>query len=286
MSRRDPEPPRALAAFLEGEVTPSEAAAIEARVHGSESAQRHLRQLDEIRRTLARAPDDAEPSDAVAIAELWRVLDAPPPARHAPRPRVTRVALAIAACAALAAVLLVQGISSPPPAPDRVAATEFVAKAASQAPGDRWVRLEILRVDAGGVAVALPERGIVRAGDRLVFRYASGGPDPLGNLMVFAVDAARQIHWYYPAYEPAAGDPSSVSVASGGTVALPDAIEHQLAAGPLVFYGVFTRAPLRVLDVERRLEATWARHGWNPDAPPRIPIEASGQHIVTAISVP
>jgi hypothetical protein len=299
--RRDSLPRHALAAYLEGEVTPSEAAAIEAHVRDTGSARHHLEQLDEIRRTLGRLPDRSDKSDAAAMAELWRAVESAPVARRSPSSRWSRGArtsawLGAGACAALATLLLVRGASSPAGSGDagssarsgaEAPAEEFRGKDAAAVPDDRWVHIEVLRVEADGVAGPLPGRGIVHAGDRLVFRYASGGPDPFGFLMVFAVDSAKEIHWYYPAYETAGTDPSSVSISGDRRrAALPDAIEHQLPAGPLTFYGVFTHAPLHVLDVERRVEAALALQGSDPSLPPRLPIHASGQHLVDATVVP
>lgn len=281
---RDPLPPHALAAYLEGEVTPSETAIIEAHLRDSGAARGRLDQLDEIRRTLARLPED--PDEPLAQAALWRAVDAAPARPRAVRSPWWRALLGFgaAACATLCAVLLLRAFTPPvvPVAHD----SEFQRKAAAAIPDDRWVHIEVLRVATDGTARPLPG-GVVRAGDKLVFRYASGGPDPFGFLMVFAVDAAQDIHWYYPAYETAGSDPASVAIrGDGGAAALPDAIEHPLPAGPLVFYGVFTRTPLRVVDVERRVAATLAREGWHPDLPPRLPIDISGQHLVGALVGP
>lgn len=277
--RQDSLPPHALAAYLEREVTPSEAALIEAHVRDSGSLRRHLEQLEEIRRSLTRVPEPAT-SDAAATEALWRAIDAAPVPRaaRAPWPGLRAIAgLGAAACAALVALLILRA------AP----ASEFRSKAAASTPDDRWVHIEVLRVDTDGAARPLPGRGAVHAADRLVFRYANGGPDPFGFLMVFGIDAAGEIHWYYPAYETAGGDPPSLPIQrSGGPVSLPDAIEHELAAGPIVFYGVFTRTALRVLDVERRVETTLAVQGWDPRRPPRLPIEDSGQHLVGATVAP
>jgi hypothetical protein len=238
------------------------------------------------------------------MAELWRAVDSAPSARPSPPSRRsrggrTRAWLGAGACAALAALLLVRDASSPSGSEGSsgsgssarsgadAPAGEFRGKDAAAVPDDRWVHIEVLHVEADDVARPLPGRGIVHAGDRLVFRYASGGPDRFGFLMVFAVDSAKEIHWYYPAYETAGTDPSSVSISGDHQgAALPDAIEHPLPAGPLTFYGVFTRAPLHVLDVERRVEAMLAQQGWDPRLPPRLPIPASGQHLVGATVVP
>jgi hypothetical protein len=133
------------------------------------------------------------------------------------------------------------------------------------------------------VARSLAPGGALSADDGLVFRYTNLGPEPFGYLMVFGIDAAREVHWYFPAYEVAGSDPASLPVQRGGTnVTLPDVIHHKLAAGRLAVYAVFTREPLQVLAVERDLAALFARGAWDPAAPPRLPFAGSGQDVVRA----
>ena len=69
--------------------------------------------------------------------------------------------------------------------------------------------------------------------------------------MIFAIDASRQVRWFYPAYQRADSDPESISIKGGkAAITLPDVIRHDFAVGPLTMYAVFTHAPLRVLDLE------------------------------------
>ncbi|HEX3758588.1 MAG TPA: hypothetical protein VHW23_07760 [Kofleriaceae bacterium] len=287
MTKRDDAlPPRALAAYLEGEVTPSEARGIEAHLRDSASARRHLEQLDDIRRTLTRLPDGMDEAELAAVEDLRRAIEAAPPApgargaRRLPRIRVAAW-LGAGACAAVAVVLLVRGAGAPGGGD-----AEFRARPAAVFPEDRWVGIDVLRVGADGAARPLPGDAL-HARDGLVFRYVNGGPDPFGFLMVFAIDAAAQIHWYYPAYETADADPMSVPIRSEPRRdALPDVIDHDLRSGPLVFYGLFTRAPLHVVDVEHRVSELVARRGWDPDRPPRLPFDGSGQHVMHAVVIP
>jgi hypothetical protein len=322
MTRRsDRLAPGALAAYLEGEVTPSEAAATEAHLRDSGRARRELAQLDDIRRTLARWPDELDEA-TVDPAALWQARETPAAARGG-RPRRWSApiwaAMGAVAGAAIAVLVLTRGAPSatpgssidsrgapaaapgskidppggrpaappagPPGASEMVAQAEFRAKNAAVTPADdRWVHIDVLEVDRDGAA---RQRGELRTGAPLVLRYASGGPDPFGFLMVFAVDAAAQLHWYYPAYEAAGADPRSIAIERDGRVRpLPDAIEHDLPAGPLVFYAIFSRAPLRVLDVERAMAEQITREGWDPEHPARAPLPGTGQHVVRETVAP
>jgi hypothetical protein len=163
---------------------------------------------------------------------------------------------------------------------------ELRVKSAGTVAEDRWIGIAAFRVGSEGVAQPLAAgdaASVIAPGDGLVVRYTNLGPAPFGYLMVLGIDAAREIHWYFPAYEVAGSDPASLPIQREGTnIALPDVIHHELATGPLVIYAVFTREPLHVLAVERDLAALFARGAWDPAAPPRLPFAGAGQDVVRA----
>jgi len=280
MMKRSDEPlsPGTLGAFLEGEVTRSEAAEIEDRLAGCAVSRRHLAQLEDIRTSLSHPPDALEAVDLVASVRQ-AIAAAPLPPRRVRTGGWVRAGGAAACAAIVVGIAVMWGSSSRHPAePD-----EFRGKSAASAVEDRWVRIDVFRVGSAGAAEPLEAGGALRSGDGLVFRYTNSGREPFGYLMVLAVDAAGEVRWYYPAYETAGDNPSSLVIQPGGVgVALPDAVHHELGPGPLVIYGLFSRGPLRVLEIERRLGELRARGEWNPVAPPRLPIADSGQDIVRA----
>jgi uncharacterized membrane protein YphA (DoxX/SURF4 family) len=298
VSRR-PEPlsSRTLAAFLEGEVTRSEAAEIEAQLRDCAVSRRRLDRLDELRGALTAVPEELDGVDlidgvrqAIAAApplggvdvvdDVRRVIAVAPP-REDVRARRTvwrRTATFAAAAVVMAVVAGVAVWRSAGPAP-----VEEGVRAKSAAPGvaeDRWVGIDVFRLGDDGLARPLGNAAQLRSGDGLVLRYTNLGREPFGYVMVFAVDAARAVHWYYPAYEVAGSDPTSVGIQRGNSIALEDAVRHDLPPGPLIIYGLFTRAPLGVGAVERTVAAVIAHGDWDAAAPPRLPIEGSGQHIV------
>ncbi|HSR97409.1 MAG TPA: hypothetical protein VLM79_10185 [Kofleriaceae bacterium] len=277
MKRRDPMAPHALVAFLEGEVTRSEAARIESELADSAVARRRLAQLREIRSSLTELPDELAGVDLVAgVRQAIAKTPAPAPAR--------RVWLRGGLFAAMAVVALTLVIARQLATP-REAADEFRVKSADPAAAeDRWVRIDVFRVNRDGAARPLGATGgALQSGDGLVFRYTDVSPEPFGYLMIFAIDAAHEIHWYYPGYEAAGSDPASLAIRSRGSdIALADAIHHDLRPGPLVIYALFTRQPLRVLDIEQRLREQVARPDWDPAAPPRAPVPGSAQDVVHA----
>jgi hypothetical protein len=279
MTRRtQPLSVRTLAAFLEGEVTRSEAAEIEAQLRDSAVSRSELEQLAELRTTLTRLPAEL---DEVDLVDSVRQAIAAAPPRHAPRARSVAWRWTARLVAAAAAVVVVAGLAMWRPGAQTVA--ERGVRSKSAAPGiveDRWVGIEAFRVGDDPTAHPLGDVAQIRSGDGLVVRYTNLGREPFGYLMVFAVDAARAVHWYYPAYEVAGSNPTSIEIQRGSSVALADVVRHDLPPGALVLYGLFTRAPLGVVEVERVVAAVIAHGDWDAGAPPRLAVAGSGQHIV------
>jgi hypothetical protein len=255
-----------LAAYVEGEVTPSETVEIEAALAESARARRDFAELRAIRDTLARPLPELESIDLAPRIELAIAqLAAGAPAVTAPRRRRWPAALGlVAALAAAAAIVLVPRLR--PRAPETSGLEDGLrVKAAAPATPEarRWAGVQAFRVSAGATAVALGER--LRAGDGLMFSYANLGPRPFAYLMVFAIDARGAIRWYYPAYERAGANPASLPLRGGvARVLLPDVIRHDLAPGPLEVRALFTRQPLTVTEVEAWLAA----HGGVAATPP------------------
>lgn len=242
MSRRDARQTTtpSLAAYLEGEVTPSEAAAIERELAASPVARRQLAELRSIREVLS--DPGAENRTVDIVPSLTRALDTPPPRQ---RPALLLWAGGFAAAAGLA-VLAAVGL------PDRD--PEFRAKssgAPANAP-ERWAGVQIFRLGPDKRPQRV-EHGIAR-GDGLLFSYTNLGPRPFSHLMLFAVDARGEVRWFHPAYEHAGANPSSIPLRRGDAdVPLADVIHHDLPPGPLAVHALFTAHPLTVLEVEAAL---------------------------------
>jgi hypothetical protein len=92
---------------------------------------------------------------------------------------------------------------------------------------------------------------VVRAGESLAFSYVN--PAPVGDccLLVFARDAAGHVFWFWPAWNDAADDPTSLPIASTAEpVELTEAVRQPLEPGALTIVGLFTPRPLHVRQVE------------------------------------
>lgn len=223
-----------LAAYLEGELTASEAMQLGAALARCADAQRRLCQLREIR-TRLRSPDP-ELEGVDLSAGIQRMIGAP---RRVPALRAWLGALSIAGLAAAFALVA--------RAPH---AAEFRAKSAApyraNAP-QASVQLHRLRDRARPEPAPL----VLRPRERLLFSYVNRGARPFAYLMVFAVDAAGQVRWFEPAYVQQGTDPEAMRIQSQERAQLiPDVIEQAFAPGALVIYALFTHAPLRVSTVE------------------------------------
>src|SRR5437762_5860335 len=102
-------PPALLAAYVDGEVTPSEAAAVERALEASPLARQHVRELQDLRGLMASVPPELEGIDLVD--RVRAAVESQKQAR-ASLPRTSRrwlgagLGSALAACAALLLVVV------------------------------------------------------------------------------------------------------------------------------------------------------------------------------------
>jgi len=255
---------RTLAAYLEGEVTASERAAIEVELANSAEARRKLAQLQKLTEQLAAPSPALEDIDLTARvrAAVRKPVSSPPQRRHS----VSVWLLGLAAC--LGAALFYSNrqsvLSGATAAGD---ANEFHAKSnrPSAGAGRRWAGIQVYRVVEHGVPEPLGAE--LTPKDGLLFSYTNLGSQPFGYLMVFAVDSRSEVHWFYPAYETKGENPESIPIAQGrANVPLGELVQQDFATGPLALYALFTRGPYNVLDVE-----AWVKQHGRPAGESPIP---------------
>jgi hypothetical protein len=132
---------------------------------------------------------------------------------------------------------------------------------------EQWLGVEVLAVREGKL---LPLAGAsLRSSDGLVVRYTNLVSARPVYLLAFALDAAGDVHWMYPAYLDAAQNPAAVRLAVGARQRLLDQVVglERPASGGLRIVVVTSFRERRVKEVEALLE------GAKPAEPtaPRFP---------------
>lgn len=76
------------------------------------------------------------------------------------------------------------------------------------------------------------------------------------SLMLFALDARREVHWFYPAYPDARTNPRAITIgATPQVLTLPDGVTPEdVAPGELQFVAMFSGAPHTVAEIETLLQ--------------------------------
>lgn len=234
-----------LAAYLESELSPSEMHRTQDLLAKDLDARRRLEQLSQIRAALSAPEPELESIDLVAAVQAARRQ----PARVAPR-RPFWLWIGGGVSAAAAAALLFLSLDT-----RRSLEDQFQAKSGGAALPEarRWTGVQVYQVAAAGEPQQLAAQ--VSKKDGLLFAYTNLGPDPFEYLMLFAVGGSGEVFWFHPSYERVGMNPSSIKIEKGrAEVPLKEVIEHDFAPGPLSIYALFTRRPMRVLEVEAWLE--------------------------------
>lgn len=264
--RRERVPTPVLLSFLDEELGPDEKAAVERGSVDSAAVRQRLDSLRALRRALGAPVPGLEQRelgrDLHAAAELRRIERRRDASRSEQRPsRLLRAAehaprawFAFAACALL---LIGVGLGQLNPRPEEVPSELEVGvrpkSASPSASPARWAGIRAFRLGTGGQPERL--RKSVHPEDGLLFAYTNLGAEPFEHLMVFCVDAQRELHWFYPAYTSERENPTSIAIEVGQEVALSEAVWLDLPRGPLTIYAAFTRQPLDVWAVEAWFEA-------------------------------
>ncbi len=264
-----------LVRYVQGEMTRSESEEAERLIADSRRAQERVAELHAMMEELRRPPEWAASVDLVAEVGA-RAARGDAAAQTQKTGRRWAAGGAVAVIAASAAIALVAR-PDPGSEPGGASATGAMQPGALRPKGaaagdpDRWVGIQLARA-RGDATEAVAAGARLEAGE-LQVSYTNLGPQPYAFLMVFAVDASREVRWLYPAHERAGTDPAAIPIAAGvADLVLPDLIEHDFARGRLVVCGLFLRQALRVGQIEAALG------GRQPEPGQRLPVAESGQH--------
>lgn len=164
---------------------------------------------------------------------------------HTPRRPRWQLTAAGAACVVLLGLVLVRQDTQ----------TGFAARGAGAARGSR-VGCEVYVHEPGHAALRLQAGQRVKSEAGYSFVISNRSQEQQ-HLMLFALDARAELHWFYPAFEAPDHDPSSVVVPATPQVqALPEGVTPEdPAPGPIQFVALFSPTALRVSEVEARVKA-------------------------------
>ena len=235
-----------LAAYADGACDAAQCAHIEAELALDGDARERLAQVQAIRAALAAPVPEVDALDLrshIQIALQTRASSGA--SARAPGLRTWLMA---------AVGLSVVGYLALGRSPDQ--ASEFHARAGKPeqpTAAERWAGVRIYRALSTAELTPLLPNAVLARDDSLLFSYTNLGPAPFKQLMIFARDTRDQVYWYYPAHNDEAIDPSSLSIESRAGELLPDMVAHGFRCGPLTIYALFSRSPLHVREIERRL---------------------------------
>lgn len=244
--------------LIDGELTENRATAVREHLAGCASCRR---ETDAVRAMLADVAAPVDPSPGAVERLLARLDEAP---AELPRARWQAWMVATLGAAAAIAFVLAPKVASRWVAPRG----ELVARGAPSTHSlARDVGVTVYR--AGSSLDVLVAGEAVGAGTAYGVGYRNLGEPGSAHLMVFAQDAANDVHWIVPAWLEASQDPASEPLAHADVEALPSqavVLEHP-ARGPMRVFTLVTAAPLRVSEVERLaaggpLDAAALRSAW------------------------
>ncbi|MBW1811640.1 MAG: zf-HC2 domain-containing protein [Deltaproteobacteria bacterium] len=254
---------REMLMYLEGEVTQSRAVEIEEHLGSCGSCSKNLTELRDMCRLLGEPDDELAGIDLVA--DIQRIVESDEFSKSQTRKRwpvVTAILVFLSAIGSLAFILNVLGEDD-----------EFRIKSAGSFvyEQDKWVGLKVFNIGSTGEPARLGTS--IEKDDYLLFAYTNLGEKSFGYMMVFAVAFDGEVYWFHPAYTNEADDPVSIPIHKNiADFELAEKVRHNLSAGPLYIYSLFTREPLQVSKVEAFVK--------DIDPGERIPLKNSAQHIL------
>lgn len=251
---------------VDSQLIAERSAAIAEHLLGCAACRDLQRQIQEMAQGLSPQKDEfADPQLAQDVLTLIRLGQAKENQRQSV-PWFRRWFVWTAPIAIAAAAVLIFSLSDRTP--------EF-GKRSSATDAESWLELKIFKSDPSGYT-EVKQR--IYASDALAFAYANQATEAdYNHLMVFAVDPAGSIYWYYPAHVDAERDPTSVAICGDcPTTPLPDEVAHQLRPGLLRMFAVFSSEQLRVSQVESRVARDLAQAG-GLESLLRLNLQGTGQ---------
>jgi len=242
--------PEVLAAWADGQVARELGEQLGSHTRGCSACARRVEHLRLLPSELARLT--LAPAAAGFSAQVVAKLGSAQPTRTRSRRALLRAG---AATGVFVAALALWMLAVLPRLPSARRGAELTARGAPSARSAR-VGFEVYAHQPGQAPKRLRAGQALDARSGYSFVVHNRGGRAL-QLMLFAVDARRDVHWFYPAFLDANTDPRSIRIDAQPQVqALPEGITPDgPALGPIEFLAVFTTAPLSVTEIEALLRA-------------------------------
>ncbi len=247
-------------ALLSGFLAKEEAAAAAVHMERCEPCAKRLRELTDIRDAVGARPGEFE--DTALCGEIMTLVElGRGEADRLPRMRrtspwtmgktIAAAAAAVALAVTTAAIVFRSADLSNKDAILETSIPEFAARGGAPST-DQWVSLTLFeRRDTAEKSLYRPVLESVPKDAALAAAYEDRSTPPFRYLMVFAVDPRGEVFWYYPEHDKDGDDRFSIETSKKkGETALPDEVTHALSLGPLRFFGIFSKSPLRAREVE------------------------------------
>lgn len=229
-----------LVSFADVALSPEELRRIEKHLEVCSGCAKRALALSELTADIAAEVPQPELDVAEHVAGVMRRLDEP--RLRAPRARWVGWAGALVAAAALVLVIATRGQAPDPP---RLAARGGGATASLS----RDVGLQLYAQE--DELRPLSSGSTIRPGAALTAGLRNLGSQQ-AHLLLFAIDARRQVHWIAPEFTAPGSNPESATIAASQSERLlpSAAVFDDLAPGPLRVVAVITAQPSHVSDVE------------------------------------
>ena len=271
--------------FADGEVTPSRSTEIQSHLGSCTECRTVFNAHQHIIESLG----DHDPAldDIDLVPGIWKAIEEEKPAQEEPteaeviRPDPSiwgrRFAMTAGALAAMwLAITIVPTTEAPLDNPAFQTRSGDTADTAATA----LVGISAYQLGTDGKPAYLGKS--MSAAGGLLFSYANRTETPYSNLMIFAVDAKGESHWYYPAYLDEKTNPTSINITPSQTgVELREVIVHDLAKGPLTLYGLFSNKPIDVKTIEALVKSNVEGPTWKPGTTLALPLDDISLQVVT-----
>jgi hypothetical protein len=189
-----------------------------------------------------RMAEQLDPSGSHPRVRLAAALGLPRAIASAGLLRGSRWSLGILALAGVAGLVLF--LTRTPASRD-----DFVARGSVTGTPSADLDVAVFRVSGDRKSERVRDRFSAR--DELAFAYRNERGKAF--LMIFAVDGAGRVAWYYPAWTDLASNPRAIPItAQVGFKELPEAVRQPLQGGRVALHALFMDSALDVRSIEER----------------------------------